>query len=198
MKAPSLRHFAVLGALVAASVLLATGATGQSPAPSPRTSLDAVAEAAWQPTMGNPAAVYCRDMGYEYQIENAGGQRGFCTLPDGQVCDAWAFLQGKCGQSYSYCAQQGYDTVTLNDGQDPFSPEYAVCVTGEGTVAGSVTELSNLSEKAIGCGGETPAGEMSPGKSTMRSGWVAGRSIGGIGGVLRLRSAPADPWSAAV
>ena len=72
------------------------------------------------------------------------GKEGICTLPDGQVCDAWEFLQGKCGQSYSYCAQQGYEIITLSDGKDSLSPEYAVCVTGEGVVIGSVTELSKL------------------------------------------------------
>jgi putative hemolysin len=88
------------------------------------------------------------------------GQRGICTLPDGEACDAWEFLQGKCGQTYSYCAQQGYRIRTVGDGRDPFSPEYAVCVTGEGAVIGSVAELSELGEKATGCGGDTTGGEM--------------------------------------
>ncbi|NIV29927.1 MAG: DUF333 domain-containing protein, partial [Anaerolineae bacterium] len=162
MKAPSFPRLAIFGALILAGVLLAASATAELGAPSAGTATDAVAETATQSALGNPAAVYCRDMGYDYHIEGADGQRGFCTMPDGQACDAWEFLQGKCGGSYSYCAQQGYEIATLSDGKDPFSPEYAVCVTSEGMAAGSVTELFNLSEKATGCGGETPAGEMLP------------------------------------
>ena len=158
MKAPPFPRLVLLGAVITISVLLTLGATVHLPAPSP----EAYLEAAARPALGNPAAVYCKEMGYDYRIDGAGEQRGFCTLPDGQACDAWEFLQGTCGQSYSYCAQQGYEISTLSDGQDPFSPEYAVCVTSEGVAVGSVTELSNLSERAAGCGGETPVVEMSP------------------------------------
>ena len=116
---------------------------------------DAAGETAAHPTMGNPAAVYCsKVMGYEYGVAGDDGQHGLCTLPDGQACDAWEFLEGKCGQGYSYCAQQGYGMRTVSDGQDAFSPEYAVCVTSEGAEVGPVTELSELAEKATGCGGQ--------------------------------------------
>ena len=162
MKAPSFPRLVVPGVLILAGVLLAAAATAQLPESPMGTARNTIAEAAAHPTLGNPAAVYCKEMGYEYRIEDDNGQKGFCALPDGLVCDAWEFLQGKCGQSYSYCAQQGYEISTLSDGQDPFSPEYAVCVTSEGVAVGSVTELSNLSEKATGCGGETTVGEMPP------------------------------------
>jgi putative hemolysin len=161
MKVPSFPRPAILGALILAGMLLAAGTTNVA-APSAGTATLAVADTAARSTLGNPAAVYCKDMGYDYHIEDADGQRGFCTLPDGQACDAWEYLQGKCGGSYSYCVQQGYEIRTLNDGQDPFSPEYAVCVTSEGVAVGSVTELSNLSEKATGCGNEAPVEEMPP------------------------------------
>ena len=93
-------------------------------------------------------------MGYGYEVAGDEGQYGLCTMPDGQACDAWEFLEGKCGQGYSYCAQQGYGMMTVSDGQDGFSPEYAVCITGEGAEVGPVTELSELAEKATGCGGQ--------------------------------------------
>jgi parallel beta-helix repeat protein len=96
----------------------------------------------------NPAAVYCIEMGYEYAVTNEpSGQRGICILPDGTQCDAWAFLQGKCGQSYSYCERCGYSIQTVGDGKNPFSREYAVCVSNEGKQMGSVTELMALDEK---------------------------------------------------
>lgn len=119
-------------------------------------------EVALQPMIRNPAAVYCLDLGYEYQIVNDDEQQGICMLPDGQACDAWEFLQGKCGQAASYCARHGYETRTVADGQDPFSPEYAVCISDEGRVVGSVVELSNLEEKSTGCEGETPGGALPP------------------------------------
>ncbi|MCJ7509391.1 MAG: DUF333 domain-containing protein [Dehalococcoidia bacterium] len=100
------------------------------------------------PGMANPAAVYCQELGYEYQVVDAAeGQHGICVLPDGSECDGWGFLQGKCGQSYSYCATQGYDLVTKSDGKNSFSAEYGVCVR-DGQEVGSVTELMGLAEKA--------------------------------------------------
>jgi subtilisin-like proprotein convertase family protein/putative hemolysin len=100
------------------------------------------------PGMANPAAVYCQELGYEYQVVDAAeGQHGICLLPDGSECDGWGFLEGKCGQSYSYCAGQGYDLVTKSDGKNPFSKEYGVCVR-DGQEVGAVTELMGLAEKA--------------------------------------------------
>ena len=105
--------------------------------------------------LANPAAVYCQDLGYEYKIVNeVSGQSGICLLPGRETCDAWQFLQGKCGQDYSYCSQQGYQIRTVMDGNDPFSIEYAVCISNDGQEIGTVTELSGLEEKARmhGCG----------------------------------------------
>jgi len=94
-------------------------------------------------------------MGYEYQQRESGsgGQRGVCIFNDAQQCDAWAFLTGKCGQSFSFCAQQGYDVRTVNDGQNAFSPEYAVCISKyDRHSVGAMTELFSLSEKIQGAG----------------------------------------------
>ncbi len=115
--------------------------------------------------MANPAAVYCIEMGYKYRVVNEpSGQRGVCIFPDGTQCDAWAFLQGKCGQSYSYCEKCGHSTQTVSDGKNPFSKDYAVCVSKEGNRIGSVTELMALSEKAT--------------KATIRSEDSVGEEVG--------------------
>jgi putative hemolysin len=108
-------------------------------------------------TAKNPAAVYCTHLGYDFQtVESSDdSQHGICLLPDETTCDAWDFLKGKCGQSYSYCAQFGYETKTLTGGRNAFSQEYAVCVSSEGEEIGSVTELSHLAEELTGCGGGT-------------------------------------------
>jgi len=101
------------------------------------------------PGISNPAAVYCQEMGYTYEIkENENGQYGVCNFDSRQTCDAWEFLEGKCGQEYSYCAKNGYNLQVKDDGQNPFSSEYAVCVKGR-TEVGSVVDLINLNEKVI-------------------------------------------------
>ena len=72
----------------------------------------------------NPAAVYCTELGYNYKItKGPSGEYGTCIFPDKSQCDEWAFLQGKCGQQYSYCAKQGYGIKTMSDGKDSFSKD---------------------------------------------------------------------------
>ena len=69
--------------------------------------------------MGNPSAVYCQELGYQFKIvTDAQGERGVCTLPGEQECGSWEFLQGECGIEYGYCAQQGLDTVVKHDGKN--------------------------------------------------------------------------------
>ncbi|MEZ0395979.1 MAG: C1 family peptidase [Anaerolineales bacterium] len=105
--------------------------------------------------ISDPAAVYCRDLGYESRIlENEDGSAiGACEMPDGTLCEEWDFLAGRCGQEFSYCAQQGYGIRTVSGGEGGFGEEYAVCVDEEGHDVGSVEELSNLREKIIACEG---------------------------------------------
>jgi len=110
--------------------------------------------------MANPAAVYCRDLGYQYHVvDGADGQRGECVFPDGQACDEWQFLEGKCGQQRSYCAQHGEGVATKTDGRNALSRDYAVCLRGQQEV-GPVTDLMGLSEKATK--GRRGAPEASP------------------------------------
>ena len=106
--------------------------------------------------IGNPAAVYCTDMGYKFQIisDGAGGQTDTCSMPNNVVCDGWDFLEGKCGQNYSYCAKHGLSIRTATDGKNPFSREYAVCVDANGKDIGSVTTLDKLDLKLNHCGAE--------------------------------------------
>ncbi len=57
--------------------------------------------------MGNPAAIYCKELGYEYRItQTSKGEEGICVFPDGGECEEWKFLAGKCGRERSYCAKQ--------------------------------------------------------------------------------------------
>jgi C1A family cysteine protease len=108
--------------------------------------------------LANPAAVYCSDLGYSYDIlETAEGQVGICTFPEGLSCDAWDFLVGKCGQAHSICAKRGFKVETRSDGNDMYSQEYGVCVTKDGKEIGSVSAFSNLESKSTGgCLKEAP------------------------------------------
>jgi len=107
--------------------------------------------------MGNPAAVYCQELGFEYQVvEGEAGQHAVCQLPGEKTCDDWAFLQGECGQEYNYCAQQGLETVVKSDGKNSLSQVYAACVDGSGREIGQVVELMELEEKSLGCGVKEP------------------------------------------
>lgn len=102
--------------------------------------------------MANPAAVYCKEMGYKYEIiEDKSGQKGICMMPNGDKCTGKDFLTGSCGQKYNYCEKQGYDTIVKNDGQNNFTFEYAVCVD-KNTKAeiGSVVTLTDLTNKSAG------------------------------------------------
>lgn len=80
----------------------------------------------------NPAAVYCTKLGYEYRVVTDKGQTGYCIFPDGDKCDAWAFFNGKCGQSYTYCEKNGGRITTTTEGCT-FSQECAVCILPDGT-----------------------------------------------------------------
>jgi len=98
--------------------------------------------------MANPAATYCKELGYEYRITQTDkGEQGICVFPDGGECEEWKFLAGKCGRQRSYCAKQGLDLVTKTDGKNPLSREYAVCVD-HGEEIGPVSGLMGLSQKA--------------------------------------------------
>ncbi|HUU44481.1 MAG TPA: C1 family peptidase [Acidobacteriota bacterium] len=115
----------------------------------------------------NPAAVYCTELGYEYRtVDGPNGQYGIVIFPDGTECDAWDFLQGKCGQEFSYCAACGYGTRTVSDGKNPFSREYAICVDKSNRRIGSVVELMKLADKVFaGCApvsDRLPRAESSP------------------------------------
>ena len=106
-----------------------------------------------QPKLGvsNPAAVYCKEMGYEYQniTENDGSQQGACIFPDKKSCSDWEFYRGKCGEEFSYCTQKGYDLVSVADGKDPYSYEYSMCVSrSDGKHLGSVNKIMDIVGKS--------------------------------------------------
>ncbi|MCP4705836.1 MAG: DUF333 domain-containing protein, partial [candidate division Zixibacteria bacterium] len=100
--------------------------------------------------VANPAAIYCRELGYQYNIVNGPkGQCDVCTFPNGTSADAWDFLKGKVAQEFSYCALNDYQIKTLSDGGSSISLEYAVCIDKNDAVVGSVEELSSIIDIAV-------------------------------------------------
>lgn len=108
--------------------------------------------------IGNPAAIYCQQMGYTYQTlpDGEGGESGICVMPDMTECAAWDFLSGQCGAQFSYCAQNGYETLTLAQG-GVYAPQHAVCVDASGKTIGGVEELSRLPDKLTSCSEDATA-----------------------------------------
>ena len=57
----------------------------------------------------NPAAKYCVDKGYKYEIETAsdGSQTGYCYVfsPESYLvkCEEWSFYRGECPNCQVYC-----------------------------------------------------------------------------------------------
>ena len=127
------------------------------------------------PGTANPAAVYCQEMGYEYRVvDGPDGQYGVCVFDDGTSCNAWDFLKGKCRPDCSYCAKNGFDTKVLDDGKNPLSREYAVCVDKQNKVVGSVVKLARVLEKAVKGAVSAPTWE-----STGPRVWVAPSAFAG-------------------
>jgi len=103
-------------------------------------------------SMRNPAAVYCTELGYEYEHVEASddSQRGLCRFPNDTSCNAWDFLTGYCGQDYNACAREGLSTVISSEGDNPFAATSALCVDAKGKEITSAIEAVNLVEKSIG------------------------------------------------
>lgn len=71
--------------------------------------------------IADPSCVYCENLGYKCEDGN-------CIFPDGTSCPAWDFYRGKCGQSFSFCEQQGYKIENRIEDMGNWTAEYAVCV----------------------------------------------------------------------
>ncbi len=47
--------------------------------------------------IANPASDNCKKLGGTLEIKDEmAGQVGYCTLPNGKVCEEWALLRGEC------------------------------------------------------------------------------------------------------
>lgn len=79
----------------------------------------------------NPAAAYCKQLGYTYEKRVAadGSEYGVCVFPDKSEANAWDFYKGKAGQKFSYCARKGYDVRPKKIIKNGYITECAECVS---------------------------------------------------------------------
>jgi C1A family cysteine protease/putative hemolysin len=102
--------------------------------------------------VSNPAGAYCSQaLGYQYEIitHPDGSQDGYCVLTNQTRCEQWDFYAGRCGAAYSVCSRNGLETVTRQDGQDPYSPAYSQCVDRKsGKAVATALQLTGLDQKS--------------------------------------------------
>ncbi len=93
----------------------------------------------------DPAVLYCKELGYSIEIQEfAEGEKSICVVEE-KSFDAWDFFTGKVGKDYSFCAKKGYEILTLSDGKNSYSPDYAVCNVSDELIP--VTDLMDFSNK---------------------------------------------------
>lgn len=50
--------------------------------------------------LANPAAVHCAQHGGQIRVASTQeGDVGLCKLPNGSICEQWAFIRGECKQT---------------------------------------------------------------------------------------------------
>jgi putative hemolysin len=78
----------------------------------------------------DPAVVYSLELGYNVSKVKSqdGSEYHVVIFPDSTSCSVWDFYTGKCGTNWSFCARCGWRTMTEKGKDDPYSPEYAVCI----------------------------------------------------------------------
>ena len=120
--------------------------------------------------MPNPADKYCLDMGYEIEavVDPNGGQYSLCVFPDDTSCETWAFLEGRCGRSFSVCALEGMDVITKMNIKNAYSRYTAVCVD-DGEEVESVPRMMGLTEIGRGISVEALDRALPPAVSAFSS-----------------------------
>ncbi len=90
-------HRTLVLALLTLTALACSLGAPASPPQAPSATLPATSEATSEAGLANPASVYCLEQGGTLEIHATDeGEVGYCTLPDGTVCEEWAFYRGEC------------------------------------------------------------------------------------------------------
>lgn len=84
--------------------------------------------------MRNPAAAYCVDLGYDYEIKKTpAGEYGVCKFPDGSEAEEWKFFAGQEKREYNFCTRNGYGTKTVSDERCVATIKCTLCILEDGT-----------------------------------------------------------------
>jgi len=75
-------------------------------------------------SLANPAAEYCQDQGYTYEIRTAadGSQSGVCIFDDGSECDAWAYFNDECAPGGAQAAAEATEVAIVAPSLDSPAP----------------------------------------------------------------------------
>lgn len=116
--------------------------------------------------VANPAAVYCIESGYSYEIEsNDQGEYGICIFPDESECMEWDFFNGSCGEEF---AQQTDISGKLEATAPDFPEKPAQKLLLGATQSGFGSEY-NYSDYAAWDWRNPPAGTVFEGNDWMTS-----------------------------
>ncbi len=105
-------------------------------------------------SLGDPVAIYCNRMGYEYVLDtnDEGDTKAFCILPDGTKVEALEFFKGKVKPEYSYCGTHGYGVESVETEIGDAKIESAYCIKGkklrsaDGTITNGVPMVELMSK----------------------------------------------------
>ena len=78
--------------------------------------------------IANPASVYCTDNGGTLipQTDEEWNQYALCELPDGTVCEEWAYLRGECPTNEGSISLTNEELEEIIDNNFPTSYTYTV------------------------------------------------------------------------
>jgi len=96
--------------------------------------------------IANPAAVYCEEQGYDYQIitNPDGSQSGICVFTDGSECDGQLYYTGECMPQNTTAIQTTNVTISaldiLNNVNNALSEVSNIDVNDTGDIITPLTE----------------------------------------------------------
>lgn len=102
-----------------------------------------------QPSIPNPASVYCAENGGTLEILTAanGSQAGVCVFSDGSECDEWAYFKGECVASDQMNTSPVFTVEATTNASDKSNLENQSGVTV--TYVGNSGFLIQTSQKKI-------------------------------------------------